>query len=334
MDDKEKVLYSGIQPSGEFTIGNYFGAIKNWVTLQKKYDCYFCIVDLHALTVPQVPKELKNNSIHSMAMLLAAGLDPKTATIYFQSHVSAHSELTWILNCFTYMGELSRMTQFKDKSQRQGENIRVALFDYPVLMASDILLFGTDLVPVGEDQRQHLELTRDIAQRFNNSFSPTFKIPEPYISDIGARIMSLQEPQKKMSKSDENKNAFITLTESKDTIVKKFKRAVTDSDNEIKYDEENKKGISNLIEIYSCATGQSYPEIEREFSGKGYGDFKEAVGEVVADKLKPIQMEYQRLLMDKTYIENIIKISTEVAGKVSYRTLNKVKKKVGLYINK
>lgn len=331
MEEKKKVLYSGIQPSGEFTIGNYFGALKNWSALQEQYNCYFCIVDLHALTVPQVPSELRKNSIQSMAMLLAVGLDPSSSTIYFQSHVSAHSELTWLLNCFSYMGELGRMTQFKDKSQKQGENIRVALFDYPVLMASDILLYQTDLVPVGEDQKQHLELARDIAQRFNNTFSPTFIVPEPYIPKVGARIMSLQEPDKKMSKSDDNINAFVTLSDNKDVIIKKFKRAVTDSDNEIKYDIANKKGISNLIDIYSCATGQAYEDIEKEFQGKGYGYFKEAVGESVADILYPIQSEYKKIVEDKTYIDNILANSAETANRAANRTLSKVKKKVGLY---
>lgn len=334
MQDNKKVLFSGIQPSGVFTIGNYFGAIKNWVKLQEEYECFYCIVDLHALTVPQVPSELRNNSMQSMGMLLASGVDPNRATIYFQSHVPAHAELTWLLNCFAYMGELNRMTQFKDKSQKQGENIRVALFDYPVLMASDILLFGTEIVPVGEDQRQHLELTRDLAQRFNNAYSPTFNIPEGYIPEKGARVMSLQDPMKKMSKSDENVNAFITLTDNRDTIIKKFKRAVTDSDSVIKYDQMNKKGISNLIEIYSCATGQDYESVEKEFEGKGYGEFKIAVGEVVADVLKPINLEYDRIMKEKSYIEDIVNKGRELANFRANRILNKVKKKVGLYIGR
>ena len=329
MEEQKKILFSGIQPSGVFTIGNYFGALKSWVELQDEYNCYYCVVDLHAITVQQVPKDLRQNSKNALAMLLACGLDPKKATIYYQSHVSGHAELAWILNCFSYMGELGRMTQFKDKSRKQGENIRVGLYDYPVLMAADILLYQADLVPVGQDQKQHLELTRDIAQRFNNTFSPTFTIPEPYIPKAGARVMSLQEPEKKMSKSDGNINAFVSMTDPKDTIIKKFKRAVTDSDAEVRYDEENKRGISNLMEIYSVATNKSYEEIEREFQGKGYGDFKLAVGESVADFLEPIQREYTKLLNEKGYMEEILKESTEVARRVSNKTLNKVKKKVG-----
>ncbi|MPW24988.1 tryptophan--tRNA ligase [Alkalibaculum sp. M08DMB] len=332
MDQEKKVLFSGIQPSGVFTIGNYFGAIKNWVSLQDQYRCFFSIVDLHAITVPQSPQELRKNSRNSLALLLAAGIDPKMSTLYYQSHVSAHSELAWILNCYTNMGELSRMTQFKDKSQKQGENIRAGLYNYPVLMAADILLFQTNLVPVGQDQKQHLELTRDIAHRFNNHFSPTFVIPEPYIPSTGARVMSLQEPEKKMSKSDENKNAFVCMTDDTDSIIKKFKRAVTDSGSEVRYDSLNKSGISNLMEIYSSATGDSYDEIERRFNGQGYGNFKQAVGEVIADTLKPIQKEYGKLIDDKGYIEEIIKESTEIARKVSYKTLAKVKKKVGLVL--
>lgn len=332
MEEEKKVLYSGIQPSGVFTIGNYFGAIKNWVELQDEYNCFFSIVDLHAITVQQVPQEFRKNCKNSLALLLAAGLDPQKSTIYYQSHVSAHSELTWILNCFAYMGELSRMTQFKDKSQKQGENIRVGLYDYPVLMAADILLYQTDVVPVGQDQKQHLELTRDIAQRFNNSFSPTFKIPEPYIPKTGAKVMSLQEPEKKMSKSDDNKNAFVCMTDSKDTIIKKFKRAVTDSDSEIYYDEVNKKGISNLMEIYSAATGKDYNDIQKEFDGKGYGYFKEAVGQTVADLFEPIQKEYEKILQEEGFLEETIKSSTELARRVSNKTLMKVRKKVGFIL--
>ncbi|SHF02853.1 tryptophan--tRNA ligase [Alkalibacter saccharofermentans] len=331
MESQKKTLYSGIQPSGSFTIGNYFGAIKNWVDLQEDYSCYFCVVDLHALTVPQVPKDLRKNSYESFITLLAAGLDPEKVAIYFQSHVSAHAELAWILNCYSYMGELGRMTQFKDKSQKQGENIRVGLYGYPVLMASDILLYQTDLVPVGEDQKQHLELTRDIANRFNNLYSPTFKVPDPYIGEKGARIMSLQEPSKKMSKSDENSNSFITLRDSKDIIIKKFKRAVTDSDSQVRFDRVEKPGVSNLMEIYSCATDKDFSEIEREFEGKGYGDFKIAVGEAVADSLQPIQKRFEMLSEDKAYVEEIIKKSTEKTQRAAFKTLSKVKKKVGLY---
>lgn len=331
MEETKKVLYSGIQPSGSFTIGNYFGAIKNWVDLQHDYDCYFCVVDLHALTVPQVAKDLRKNSLESFITLLAAGLDPETVTMYFQSHVSAHAELAWLLNCYAYMGELSRMTQFKDKSQRQGENIRVGLYSYPVLMAADILLYQTDVVPVGEDQKQHLELTRDIANRFNNLYSPTFKIPEPYIGKKGARIMSLQEPNCKMSKSDANVNAFVTLQDDRDTIIRKFKRAVTDSDSQVRFDRAQKPGVSNLMEIYSCATGKDFHDIEREFEGKGYGDFKMGVGEAVADTLVPIQENFKRLQSDKGYIKEIVEKSTMKTARVANKTLSKVKRKVGLF---
>lgn len=331
MEEAKKVLYSGIQPSGSFTIGNYFGAIKNWVDLQHDYDCYFCVVDLHALTVPQVAKDLRKNSFESFITLLAAGLDPEVVTVYFQSHVSAHAELAWLLNCYAYMGELSRMTQFKDKSQRQGENIRVGLYSYPVLMAADILLYQTDLVPVGEDQKQHLELTRDIANRFNNLYSPTFKIPEPYIGKKGARIMSLQEPTNKMSKSDANVNAFVTLQDDRDTIIRKFKKAVTDSDNQVRFDRAEKPGISNLMEIYSCVTGKDFQDIEREFEGKGYGDFKMGVGEAVADTLQPIQENFKRLQSDKGYIKEIVEKSTMKTARVANKTLSKVKRKVGLF---
>ncbi|QSX07453.1 tryptophan--tRNA ligase [Alkalibacter rhizosphaerae] len=331
MEETKKVLYSGIQPSGSFTIGNYFGAIKNWVDLQDAYDCYFCVVDLHALTVPQVAKDLRKNSFESFITLLAAGLDPEKVTLYFQSHVSAHAELAWLLNCYSYMGELSRMTQFKDKSQRQGENIRVGLYSYPVLMAADILLYQSDLVPVGEDQKQHLELTRDIANRFNNLYSPTFKVPEPYIGEKGARIMSLQEPNKKMSKSDENVNSFVTLQDDRDTIIRKFKRAITDSDSLVRFDRQEKPGISNLMEIYSCATGMDFDAIERDFEGKGYGDFKIGVGEAVADALMPIQNEFQRLKADKGYIKEIVEKSTQKTIRAANKTLSKVKRKVGLF---
>lgn len=331
MEETKKILYSGIQPSGSFTIGNYFGAIKNWVDLQDSFQCYFCVVDLHALTVPQVAKELRKNSFESYITLLAAGLDPDKVTLYFQSHVSAHAELAWLLNCYSYMGELSRMTQFKDKSQRQGENIRVGLYSYPVLMAADILLYQSDLVPVGEDQKQHLELTRDIANRFNNLYSPTFKVPEPFIGEKGARIMSLQEPNKKMSKSDENVNGFVTLQDDRDTIIRKFKRAVTDSDNQVRFDRQEKPGISNLMEIYSCATGLDFQAIEREFEGKGYGDFKTGVGEAVADTLTPIQDTFKRLQEDKGYIKEIVEKGTEKTSKAANKTLSKVKRKVGLF---
>ncbi|MEG0074853.1 MAG: tryptophan--tRNA ligase [Eubacterium sp.] len=329
---EKKIVYSGIQPSGTFTIGNYFGAMKNWVPMQEKYDCLYCVVDLHAITVQQVPADLRRRTYESMALLMALGINPDKSILYVQSQVPEHAELAWILNCFSYMGELNRMTQFKDKSQKQGNNIRVGLFDYPVLMAADILLYQTDLVPVGNDQKQHVELARDIAVRFNQNFSPTFKIPEPYFGETGARIMSLQEPIKKMSKSDENINGFVSLLDDPGAIVKKFKRAVTDSDTEIRFDRKNKPGVSNLMEIYNCTTGRSLDAIQHEFEGKGYGDFKLAVGESVAETLRPVQEEYKRLLQDKAYLESIMKQNAERASKIARKTLSKVRKKVG-FIN-
>ncbi|NMA95118.1 MAG: tryptophan--tRNA ligase, partial [Clostridiales bacterium] len=286
---QRKIIFSGSQPSGLLTLGNYVGALRNWVILQDDYDCIYCIVDLHSLTVRQDPKELRACSRSFLAQYLACGLDPEKSTIFIQSHVSAHAELTWILNCFTYMGELGRMTQFKEKSKIHSDNINAGLFTYPVLMAADILLYQTDLVPVGEDQKQHLEITRDIAERFNNIYGDVFTVPEGYIPKVGARIMSLQDPTSKMSKSDENPNSFIGILDDPDTIMRKFRRAITDSDTEIRYDEQDKAGISNLMSIYSCMTGKDFDEIEKEFVGKGYGDFKTAVGESVIEVLKPIQ---------------------------------------------
>ena len=272
-----KTIFSGIQPSGMLTIGNYLGAIKNWVALQDEYNCYYCVVDMHAITVRQEAADLRKRCLDTMALLLAAGLCPKKNTIYFQSHISCHAELMWVLNCYTYIGELSRMTQFKEKSERHADNINAGLYTYPVLMAADILLFGTDMVPVGADQKQHLEITRDIAQRFNNVYGDVFTIPEPYIGKAGARIMSLAEPENKMSKSDENPNAYISLLDVPEVIQRKFKRAVTDSDGEIRYSED-KPGVSNLISIYSAVTGKTFSDIEEEFDGQGYGTLKTRVG--------------------------------------------------------
>lgn len=325
----KKTVYSGIQPSGTFTIGNYFGAMKNWVNLQEDYRSVFCVVDLHAITMPQNPSDLRRRIYESVALLLALGINPDKSILYVQSMVPEHTELTWILNCCTYMGELSRMTQFKDKSQKQGENIRVGLFDYPVLMAADILLYQTDLVPVGNDQRQHVELARDIAIRFNQQYGNTFKIPEAYFGESGARIMSLQEPTKKMSKSDENINSFISLLDDPKTIVKKFKRAVTDSEMAVHHDRENKPGVSNLMEIYACATGNSLEAITTEFNGKGYGDFKLTVGEAVAETLLPVQKEYHRLLKEKDYLEQIMRNHADKASMMAWKTLAKARKKVG-----
>lgn len=324
----KKVLFSGMQSTGDITLGNYLGALKNWVTLTDEYECFYSVVDMHSITVRQDPKELRKRARNLLMIYLAAGIDPEKSCIYYQSHVSAHAELSWILNCFTYMGELNRMTQFKDKSAKHAGNINAGLFTYPVLMASDILLFQSDIVPVGKDQMQHLEITRDIANRFNGIYGDVFTIPEPYVAKTGAKIMSLQDPTKKMSKSDENINASIFVMDDRDTIIRKFKRAVTDSYGEILYREEQ-AGISNLIDIYSSFTGKSSDEIVNEFDGKGYGDFKLAVGETVADALKPLHERFDELSKDKSYIDGIIKENADKAGYYANKTLRKVQKKVG-----
>lgn len=329
MLDGKKVLYSGMQATGTLTLGNYLGALKNWVELTDEYECIYGVMDLHSLTVRQVPAEFRKNARALYALYVAAGLDPEKNCIYYQSHVSGHAELGWILDCFTYMGELNRMTQFKDKAAKHADNINAGLYTYPVLMAADILLYQADVVPVGVDQKQHLEIARDIAERFNNIYGDVFTIPEAYIGKKGAKIMSLQEPGKKMSKSDTNANATILLLDDTDTIIRKFKRAVTDSESEVRYAEE-KPGISNLMDIYSAVTGKTYDEIEKEFAGKGYGDFKLAVGETVADHLKPLQERYEQLMKDKAYIESMIKQNDEKAAYYANKTLRKVQKKVGL----
>ena len=329
MLDGKKVLYSGMQATGTLTLGNYLGALKNWVELTDEYECIYGVMDLHSLTVRQVPAEFRKNARALYALYVAAGLDPEKNCIYYQSHVSGHAELGWILDCFTYMGELNRMTQFKDKAAKHADNINAGLYTYPVLMAADILLYQADVVPVGVDQKQHLEITRDIAERFNNIYGDVFTIPEAYIGKKGAKIMSLQEPGKKMSRSDTNANATILLLDDTDTIIRKFKRAVTDSESEVRYAEE-KPGISNLMDIYSAVTGKTYEEIEKEFAGKGYGDFKLAVGETVADHLKPLQERYEQLMKDKAYIESMIKQNDEKAAYYANKTLRKVQKKVGL----
>ena len=329
MLDGKKVLYSGMQATGTLTLGNYLGALKNWVELTDEYECIYGVMDLHSLTVRQVPAEFRKNARALYALYVAAGLDPEKNCIYYQSHVSGHAELGWILDCFTYMGELNRMTQFKDKAAKHADNINAGLYTYPVLMAADILLYQADVVPVGVDQKQHLEITRDIAERFNNIYGDVFTIPEAYIGKKGAKIRSLQEPGKKMSKSDTNANATILLLDDTDTIIRKFKRAVTDSESEVRYAEE-KPGISNLMDIYSAVTGKTYEEIEKEFAGKGYGDFKLAVGETVADHLKPLQERYEQLMKDKAYIESMIKQNDEKAAYYANKTLRKVQKKVGL----
>lgn len=328
----KKRILSGIQSTGNLTLGNYLGAINNWVNMQEQYDCYYMIADLHSLTVRNDPDILRQNALKLIALYVAAGLDPQKNNIFVQSHVSAHSELSWILNCYTYMGELSRMTQFKDKSAKHADNINSGLFTYPVLMAADIILYQADLVPVGEDQKQHLEITRDIAERFNNIYGDTFKIPEPYITQNGAKIMGLQNPEAKMSKSATNLNDVIFLSDTPDDIVKKFKKAVTDSDNMVKFDEINKPGVSNLIQIYGAITGKNKEEIEKEFDGVGYGGFKMTVAEAVVEKLKPIQEKYNELLSNEDYIKQIYIKGDENARKIANVTLQDVKQKVGLIV--
>ncbi|MGI6537006.1 MAG: tryptophan--tRNA ligase [Caldicoprobacterales bacterium] len=327
---QKKRIFSGMQPTGILTLGNYLGAMRNWVALQDEYDCIYSIVDLHSLTIRHEPKDLRQYRISLLAQYIACGIDPEKCILFMQSHVSAHAELTWILNCYTYMGELNRMTQFKEKAAKNESNINAGLFTYPVLMAADILLYQTHLVPVGEDQKQHLELARDIAGRFNGLYGDVFQIPEPYIPKVGARIMSLQDPESKMSKSDSNQNAFISLLDPPETIVRKFKRAVTDSETVVRFDIENKPGISNLMSIYSSVTGKSLEDIEREFEGKGYGDFKLAVGEAVAETLRPIQERYKDLLASRDYLEDVMKEGAEAAGYIAGKTLNKVYRKIGL----
>ena len=326
---EKKIIFSGAQPSGKMTLGNYLGAIQNWTKLQDEYNCFYSVVDLHAITVPQEAKDLRANTMQLLAQYLACGLDPEKNTIFIQSHVSAHTELMWILNTMTYMGELSRMTQFKDKSQKSEANLNAGLFTYPVLMAADILLYQTDLVPVGEDQKQHLELARDLGARFNNRYSETFKIPEPYIPKEAGRVMSLQEPTKKMSKSDSNENAFILLADDADTIKRKIKRSVTDSLGVVNYTDEQ-PGIKNLLDIYSQLDNKSIEELLAMYEGKGYGIFKEDVAEVVAETLRPIREKYNDLLNNKDYLENVYAIGADKAEKQARKTLRKVYKKVGL----
>lgn len=328
MINDKKVLFSGMQATGNLTLGNYLGALKNWVALSDEYECFYCVVDEHSITVRQDPATLRKRARALLTLYIAAGLDPEKNCIYYQSHVSGHAELAWILNCYTYMGELNRMTQFKDKAAKHADNINAGLFTYPVLMAADILLFQADVVPVGIDQKQHLEITRDIAQRFNSIYGDTFTIPEPYIGKAGAKIMSLQNPEKKMSKSDENPNGSIYLMDDTDTIIRKCKRAVTDSEACIRYRDEQ-PGVKNLIDIYCACTGKTPSEVEREFDGKGYGELKMAVGEAVAAQLSPLQAEVARLEKDKAYIDGIIKNNAEKASYFANKTLRKVQRKVG-----
>lgn len=331
MEETKKRMLSGIQPSGDLHLGNYLGAIKNWADRVNDYECYYFMADLHTITVRQDPAELRRRSINQLAQYIACGLDPEKNTLFLQSHVPAHAQLAWVLNCYTMFGELSRMTQFKDKSEKHSDNINAGLFTYPVLMAADILLYQPDYVPVGEDQKQHVEITRDIAQRFNSIYGEVFKIPEPMIAKAGARIYGLTTPGDKMSKSIPDGCVFIM--DEPDVIARKFKRAVTDSDTEncIRYDKDNKPGVANLMNIYSTITGKSCEEIEKEFEGKGYGAFKPVVGEAVIEQLRPIREEAARLIKDKAYLEGVYKEGAEKASYMANKTLRKVYKKVGFY---
>lgn len=331
MEEVRKTLYSGVQPTNNLTIGNFLGTLRSWRILQEDYDCIFAAADMHAITVRQNPAELRQKTLALIALFLACGVDPEKSIVYVQSQVPAHAELCWALNTFTYVGEMERMTQFKDKSARHADNINMGLMDYPVLMAADILLYQTDVVPVGLDQRQHLEISRDIAQRFNNAYSPTFKVPEGLYPKMGAKICDLLDPAKKMSKSAENPGGSVFLSDDKDTVLRKFKRAVTDSEACVKYAPESKPGVSNLLTIYCAFSGKSVSEAEREFEGKGYGDFKLAVGETVADKLAPLQSEHNRLLADRAYLEKVMADGAERAYKLARKTLSKVYKKIGFY---
>ena len=329
---KKKVMLSGIKPTGDLTLGSYLGAIKNWAERAEQYDCYYFMADLHALTTRNNPADLRRRTLEQLAQYVACGLDPQKNTLFLQSHVPAHAELGWVLNCYTMFGELSRMTQFKDKSAKNADNINGGLFTYPALMAADILLYQPDYVPVGDDQKQHVELTRDVAQRFNNLYGETFRVPEPWIPKVGARIMDLLEPTSKMSKSDEIGNGRVCLMDKPDDIMRKFKRAVTDSETGscVYFDPEKKPGVANLMQIYSACTGKTFEEIEAEFDGKGYGAFKPAVGEAVVELLRPIREEAEHILRDKAYLEGIYRDGAERASRVAERTLRKVYKKVGL----
>ena len=329
MDATKKTVFSGVQPTGKITLGNYLGAIKNWAPLQDEYRCIYCVVDLHSLTVAQVPAELRKNTMDLVALYIACGIDPQKSTLFIQSHVPAHAELSWILDTISYIGELNRMTQFKEKSRKHVDNINMGLMNYPVLMASDILLYQTDLVPVGKDQVQHLELARNLAERFNSRYSDTFIVPEGLVYKQGGSIKSLQDPTAKMSKSDPNDNAIITLMDDPDAIRRKFKRAVTDSDTSVIFSED-KPAISNLLTIYSLTSGESIADAEKRFEGKGYGVFKEAVADAVISVVEPIQAEQKRLLADKAYLESVLKQGAEQADRIAQKTLAKVYRKVGL----
>ena len=326
--ETKKRIFSGMQPSGELTLGNYLGAMKNWVKMQDEYDCMYSIMNMHAITVRQEPAELRKRTLEVLMQYMACGIDPEKSILFIQSHVPAHAELAWVLSCNTQMGELSRMTQFKDKSKKHADNINAGLFTYPVLMAADILLYQADLVPVGHDQLQHIELTRDVATRFNHFYGDTFTVPEPYIPKTGARVMSLQAPENKMSKSDTNPNGYVCILDPEEVIIKKFKRAVTDSGSEVRA-AEDKPGVTNLLTIYSAVSGKTIEEAEKEFSGQGYGTFKQAVGEAVAAELAPVRQRFRELSEDKGYVEEVYKKGAEAAAKIAYKTLSKVYRKVG-----
>ena len=326
--EKKKIVFSAIQPSGTITLGNYLGAVKNWVAMQDEFNCIYALADLHTITVRQEPAQFRKNIIDAYASILACGIDAEKSLFFMQSHVTTHAQLAWLLNCYTQFGELSRMTQFKDKSAKHADNVNAGLFTYPALMAADILLYQADMVPVGADQKQHLELTRNIAERFNGLYGNVFKVPEPYIPKNGASVMSLQDPTKKMSKSDENVNACVTLMDSPETIMKKFKRAVTDSEAKVRY-AEGKDGINNLMTIYSAVTGLTFEQIEKDFDGKGYGDFKTAVGEAVVEELRPVRERYDKYIADKSYMQECYRKADEIAQKFSQRTLDKAMKKIG-----
>ncbi len=328
---EKKIMYSAVQPSGNLTIGNYVGTIRNWTRYQEEYDCFFAMADMHAITVRQDPADLRRRTLELAALYLACGVDPNKCALYVQSRIPQHAELCWVLNTLTYVGEMERMTQFKDKSAKHADNINMGLMDYPVLMAADILLYQTNLVPVGIDQTQHVEITRDIAVRFNNRYGETFRVPQALIQKQGAKIMSLQDPLKKMSKSDENLNASVFLSDDKDTIIRKFKRAVTDSDSRIVASAE-KPGVTNLLAIYASFAGITVEEAERQFEGKGYGEFKLAVGERVAETLAPVQAEQKRLLADKGYLASALQAGAERAYKAARKTLSKVHRKIGFYL--
>ncbi|MEA5051154.1 MAG: tryptophan--tRNA ligase [Oscillospiraceae bacterium] len=330
MDETKKPrVFSGIQPTGGFTLGNYIGAVRNWDKLQDDYDCIYSVVDLHSITIRHEPAALRRQIREALAMLLACGVDPKRSILFIQGDVAAHAELSWLLSCYTQFGELSRMTQFKDKSLKHPDNVNAGLFTYPVLMAADILLYDTDLVPIGADQKQHLELCRDIALRFNGIYGDVFRIPDGYFPKVGARVMSLQDPSSKMSKSDENDNAKIMLTDEPDAIIRKFKRAVTDSDSVVRA-ADDKPGVTNLMSIYGALTGRTFADIEAEFSGRGYGDFKQTVGEAVVAALAPVQSEYRRIVADKAYLAGVAKDGAARAAAIAERTLHRARRKIGL----